>query len=54
RFINKFNWTNQTKIAYFYNEFRNNVKTEISKVNKFNYFIKYVIIAIQTSNYLYE
>ncbi|KAL8418160.1 hypothetical protein RB594_001684 [Gaeumannomyces avenae] len=54
RLVNKLDWTDQTKIAHFYNGLRDDVKDEVSKVDKPEAFSSYVTMAVKTSNRLYE
>ncbi|KAL8412852.1 hypothetical protein RB596_009420 [Gaeumannomyces avenae] len=54
RFVNKLDWTDQTKVAHFYNGLRDDVKDEVSKVDRPKAFSSYVIMAVRTSNRLYE
>ncbi|KAL8422456.1 hypothetical protein RB596_002963 [Gaeumannomyces avenae] len=54
RLVNKLDWTDQTKIAHFYNGLRDDVKDEVSKVDKPKAFSSYITIAVKTSNRLYE
>ncbi|KAL8415300.1 hypothetical protein RB594_006230 [Gaeumannomyces avenae] len=54
RLVNKLDWTDQTKIAHFYNGLRDDVKDEVSKVDRPEAFSSYVTMAVRTSDRLYE
>ncbi|KAL8318171.1 hypothetical protein RB597_001547 [Gaeumannomyces tritici] len=54
RLVNKLDWTDQTKITHFYAGLRDDVKDEVSKIERPGNFSDYVTLAVRTSDRLYE